>query len=101
MSLLDVGYDDDRRPIGRAFAVLASAGLGLFVVPELVEGRAQAWGAAVALGAAAVWIVAVMLPSRADRAERRNETDHLRRGRDERAGGDHAEQQRHPHAVGA
>lgn len=67
MSLLDVGYDDDRRPIGRAFAVLASAGLGLFVVPELVEGRAQAWVAAVALGAAAVWIVAVMLPSRADR----------------------------------
>lgn len=67
MSLIDLGADDDRRPLGRVFAVVGGAALGVVVVRGLVEGRIEPWIATVALAAAGAWIVAVMLPSRADR----------------------------------
>jgi signal transduction histidine kinase len=67
VSLFDATADDDRRPVGRVFAVVGSLAVAWFVVRETAEHREQLWVAVVAIAAAALWILAAMLPSRLDR----------------------------------
>jgi len=62
-----VGADDDRRPLGRAFASVGAVLIGAFVVRELLEGRQEPWIATIALVATGLWLVTVFLPSRWDR----------------------------------
>ena len=62
-----MGADDDRRPLGRAFASVGAVLIGAFVVRELLEGRQEPWIATIALVATGLWLVTVLLPSRWDR----------------------------------
>ena len=69
MSLLSAaGADDDRRPLGRAFASVGAVLVGAFVLRELLEGRLEPWIAGIALAGTALWLGSILLPTRFDRA---------------------------------
>jgi len=64
VSLLEPGADDDRRPLGRAFAAVAGVLVIAFLVRELVEDREPVWVAVIAIGGAVLWVGSALMPSR-------------------------------------